>query len=109
MNDESLQRANAFLAAVSERVAVGEVLTDTPAEIGRALGMPDALSTARAGRALIARRRVEPANGSYRLLDARPVDAGEKESIGRRPRRARGAARSAGDGAAAAPAPRYTR
>ena len=49
MNDESLQRANAFLAAVSERVAVGEVLTDTPAEIGRALGMPDALSTARAG------------------------------------------------------------
>jgi hypothetical protein len=96
MNDESLQRANAFLAAVSERVAVGEVLTDTPAEIGRALGMPDALSTARAVRALIARRRLEPANGSYRLLDARPVDAGEKESIGRRPRRARGAARPRG-------------
>jgi hypothetical protein len=92
MNDESLQRANAFLLAVSERVAVGEVLTDTPAEIGRALGMPDALSTARAVRALIARRRLEPANGSYRLLDSRPVDAGEKESIGRRPRRARGAA-----------------
>ena len=60
MNDESLQRANAFLAAASERVAVGEVLTDTPAEIGRALGMPDALSTARAVRALIARRRLEP-------------------------------------------------
>src|SRR5436190_17803754 len=80
MNDESLQRANAFLAAVVERVAVGEVMTDTPAEIGRALGLPDALSTARAVRALIARRRLEPANGSYRLLDARPVDAGEKES-----------------------------
>src|SRR6476661_1240526 len=83
MNQESLQRANAFLAAVVERVAVGEVMTDTPAEIGRALGLPDALSTARAVRALIARRRLEPANGSYRLLDARPVDAGEKESIGR--------------------------
>src|SRR5438874_10430416 len=91
MNDESLQRANAFLAAVVERGAVGEVMTDTPAEIGRALGLPDALSTARAVRALIARRRLEPANGSYRLLDAKPVDAGEKESIGRRPRR--GAAR----------------
>ena len=75
MNQESLQRANAFLAAVVERVAVGEVMTDTPAEIGRALGLPDALSTARAVRALIARRRLEPANGSYRLLDARPVDA----------------------------------
>jgi hypothetical protein len=100
MNDESLQRANAFLAAVSERVAVGEILTDTPAEIGRALGMPDALSTARAVRALIARRRLEPANGSYRLLDARPVESGEKESIGRRPRRARGAARPRGGRAA---------
>jgi len=100
MNDESLQRANAFLAAVSERVAVGEVLTDTPAEIGRALGMPDALSTARAVRALIARRRLEPANGSYRLLDAKPVESGEKESIGRRPRRARGSARPHGERAA---------
>ena len=29
MNQESLQRANAFLAAVVERVAVGEVMTDT--------------------------------------------------------------------------------
>ena len=48
MNQESLQRANAFLAAVVERVAVGEVMTETPAEIGRALGLPDALSTARA-------------------------------------------------------------
>jgi hypothetical protein len=87
MNDESLQRANAFLAAVSERVAVGEVLPETPAEIGRVLGLPDPLSTARAVRALIARRRLEAANGSYRLLDAKPLEAGERESIGRRPRR----------------------
>ena len=89
MNDESLQRANAFLAAVSERVAVGEVLQETPAEIGRVLGLPDPLSTARAVRALIARRRLEAANGSYRLLDAKPLDAGERESIGRRPRRSK--------------------
>jgi hypothetical protein len=89
MNDESLQRANAFLAAVADRVAIGDVLDETPAEIGRALGLPDALSTARAVRALIARRRLEPANGSYRLLDPRPVDAGEKEALGRRPRKPR--------------------
>ncbi|HEX9300371.1 MAG TPA: hypothetical protein VF968_09610 [Actinomycetota bacterium] len=107
MNDESLQRANAFLAAVVERVAVGEVMTDTPAEIGRALGLPDALSTARAVRALIARRRLEPANGSYRLLDAKPVDAGEKESIGRRPRRGRGAAKPRG-GRGAGGSPGYS-
>src|SRR3954447_15317647 len=76
MNDESLQRANAFLAAVSERAAVGEVLQETPAEIGRVLGLPDPLSTARAVRALIARRRLEAANGSYRLLGATPPGAG---------------------------------
>ena len=87
MNDLSLQRANAFLAAVSQRVAVGETLQETPAEIGRDLDLPDPLSTARAVRALIARRRLEPANGSYRLLDARPLDPGERVSIGRRPRR----------------------
>src|SRR3954469_20101756 len=85
MNDESLQRANAFLAAVSERAAVGEVLQETPAEIGRVLGLPDPLSTARAVRALIARRRLEAANGSYRLLDATPLEAGGRESMGPRP------------------------
>jgi hypothetical protein len=89
MNDESLQRANAFLESVSRRVGVGEVLSDTPAEIGRELGFPDALSTARAVRALIARRRLEPASGSYRLLDARPVDPTEREALGRKPRATR--------------------
>jgi hypothetical protein len=87
MNDQSLERANAFLAAVADRVAVGDVLDETPAEIGRELQLPDPLSTARAVRALIARRRLEPAGGSYRLLDARPLEPGERESVGRRPRR----------------------
>ena len=88
MNDESLGRANAFLAAVGNRVTVGEVLSATPADIGREIGLPDALSAARAVRALIARRRLEPAQGSYRLLDLRPVESGERESV-ERPRRAR--------------------
>jgi hypothetical protein len=87
VNDESLARANGFLAQVASRVAVGEVLDDTPAEIGRELGFPDPLSTARAVRALIARRRLEPAHGSYRLLDVKPLEPGEKESLGRAPRR----------------------
>jgi hypothetical protein len=90
MNDESLARVNAFLASASARTPVGEVLTVTPAEIGRELGFPDALSTARAVRALIARRRLEAAQGSYRLLDATPVSADEKEAIGRSPRKKRG-------------------
>jgi hypothetical protein len=89
VNEQSLDRVNAFLAAVTARTAVGEVMSVTPAEIGRELGFPDALSTARAVRALIARERLEPAQGSYRLLDARPVEADEKESVGRRPRKPR--------------------
>ena len=91
MNPQSLERANAFLAAVAARTEVGSVLPGSPADIGRELSFPDPLATARAVRALIARRRLEPADGSYRLLDARPVGAGEREVIGRKPRKARAA------------------
>lgn len=80
------------------------MLPGTPADIGHELAFPDALSTARAVRALIARRRLEAAEGSYRLLDARPVDAGEREVLGRRPRKPRDTASSpAGRGAASSP------
>jgi hypothetical protein len=91
MNPQSLERANAFLAAVAARTEVGSVLPGSPADIGRELSFPDPLATARAVRALIARRRLEPADGSYRLLDARPVEDGEREVIGRKPRKARAA------------------
>jgi hypothetical protein len=89
MNEESLQRANDFLAAVSARTEVGAVMEVTPAEIGREIGLPDPLSAARAVRALIARRRLEPAQGSYRLVESRPVDPAERETIERPPRRPR--------------------
>jgi hypothetical protein len=107
VNEQSLDRVNAFLAAVAQRTQVGEVMRVTPAEIGRDLSFPDALSTARAVRALIARKRLEPALGSYRLLDARPVEAGEKEAIGRRPRAARGP-RATAPGRAEPGAARYS-
>jgi hypothetical protein len=89
VNEESLSRVNAFLAAVADRTEVGAVMDVTPAEVGRDLGFPDALSTARAVRALIARKRLEAAMGSYRLLDPDPVGASEKEALGRPPRRPR--------------------
>src|SRR5712691_2837185 len=107
MNPQSLDRANAFLAAVAARTEVGSVLPGTPADIGHALSFPDPLATARAVRALIARRRLEPADGSYRLLDARPVEAGEKEAVGRRPRKAR-QARRAGASTASPGGPTYS-
>jgi hypothetical protein len=87
VNEQSLERVNAFLAAVAERTQQGQLLDATPAELGRDLGFPDPLSIARAVRALVARRRLEPASGSYRLLDATPVAAGERETIERKSRR----------------------
>ena len=89
---------NAFLAAVADRTQVGAVMEVTPAEVGRDLGFPDALSTARAVRALIARKRLEAAMGSYRLLDADPVGASEKEAVGRPPRRPRAPRHAEADG-----------
>ncbi|TMK96611.1 MAG: hypothetical protein E6G40_10875 [Actinobacteria bacterium] len=65
--------------------------------------MPNPLAVARAVRALAARRRLEVEDGQYRLLDARPLEPGEPESVPRAPRRRkarrRGGARSepAGD------------
>jgi hypothetical protein len=89
VNEQSLERVNAFLAAVADRTDKGELLEATPAELGRELGFPDPLSIARAVRALVARRRLEPAGGSYRLLDSTPVAEGERETIERRSRRSR--------------------
>jgi hypothetical protein len=108
MNEQSLERVNAFLAAAAARTQVGAVLDVTPAEIGRELGFPDALSTARAVRALIARKRLEAAMGSYRLLDPRPVEADEKEAVGRRPRTSGGGRRAAGSGRRSADSAAYS-
>jgi uncharacterized membrane protein YccC len=83
MNQESLDRANAFLAAVAARVQPGETLETSPTELGRQIGVDEPLAAARAVRALLARRRLEAADGTYRLLDARPVEAGEPEQVPR--------------------------
>jgi hypothetical protein len=45
------------------------------------------LAVARAVRALAARRRVELEDGRYRLLDTKPLEPGEPESVPRAPRR----------------------
>jgi hypothetical protein len=86
VNQESLERANAFLAAVAARVQLGEMVDMTPAELGREIGVVEPLAAARAVRALLARRRLEAADGGYRLLDARRIEPGEREQIPR-PRR----------------------
>ena len=72
MNDQSLQAANAFLAAAASSIQAGDLLDRAPADIGQDAGLPNPLAVARAVRALAARRRLEVQDGKYRLLDARP-------------------------------------
>src|SRR5207247_782852 len=96
VNEESLRRANAFLAAISQKVEPGQELATTPADIGKEVGLPDPLAAARAVRALLARRRLEMSDGKYRLLDARPVEPGEPEAVPRAPRKKRASPASRG-------------
>lgn len=78
MNDESLGRANALLAAVAEQVSVGEVWSGVPSDLGRSSGIDDPLAVARAMRALLSRGRLQAVGDGYRLVEARPIEAGEK-------------------------------
>jgi chromosome segregation ATPase len=89
VNEESLQRANAFLAAVAARATVGELVDLSPAELGKEIGVVEPLAAARAVRALLARRRLEAVDGRYRLLDVSPIEAGEREQVPRPRRSAR--------------------
>ena len=89
MNQQSLDAANAFLRVAAESTPEGEVLKQPPAEIGKLAGLPNPLAVARAVRALAARRRLEVEDGQYRLLDAKPLEPGEPESVPRAPRKRR--------------------
>jgi chromosome segregation ATPase len=86
VNEESLRRANAFLEAIAEKAEPGSMIDVTPAELGKQVGVVEPLAAARAVRALLARRRLEAVDGRYRLLDTRPIEAGEREQVPRPPR-----------------------
>jgi hypothetical protein len=102
LNEQSLQAANAFLRVAASSTKPGDFLEQPPADIGREAGLANPLAVARAVRALAARRRLEVEDGRYRLLDPRPLDPGEPESVPRAPRRRKakrkGSARAEGPG-----------
>ena len=105
MNEQSLAAANDFLRVASATTQPGDFLDRAPTDIGKDAGLPNPLAVARAVRALAARRRLEAVEGKYRLLDAKPLDPGEPESVPRTPRRRKGRKR----GAARAEAPQGDR
>jgi hypothetical protein len=99
LNEQSLQAANAFLLVAASSVQVGDFLDKPPADIGKEAGLPNPLAVARAVRALAARRRLEVEDGRYRLLDPRPLEPGEPESVPRAPRRRKSRRKGASRGA----------
>ncbi|HEX2030921.1 MAG TPA: hypothetical protein VHL78_05925 [Actinomycetota bacterium] len=89
MNEQSRNESNALLAAAASRTAAGELITSSPAELAQEAGIEARLSVARAVRALMARGRIAQEGNRYRLLDPRPVEAGEQASVRRPVRRRR--------------------
>ena len=73
VNEESLQRANAFLAAVAARATVGELVDLSPAELGKEIGVVEPLAAAQGGpsaaRPAQARGRRRPVPPVGRLPD----------------------------------------
>jgi hypothetical protein len=95
LNEQSLAAANDFLRVASATTQPGDFLDRAPTDIGKDAGLPNPLAVARAVRALAARRRLEAVEGKYRLLDAKPLEPGEPESVPRTPRRRKGRKRGA--------------
>src|SRR4029453_12614981 len=73
MNEESLQRANAFLAAVAARATPGELVDLSPAELGKEIRVVEPRAAARAVRALLPRGRLGAVARRDRVLGVFPT------------------------------------
>jgi hypothetical protein len=89
VNEQSLAESNALLEAASRQTVQGELIRVTPAELAHEAGIDNRLSIARAVRALLARGRISQEGSGYRLLESRPLEAGEPASVHRPIRRRR--------------------
>ncbi|HEX9824549.1 MAG TPA: hypothetical protein VGB51_09195 [Actinomycetota bacterium] len=87
MNERSVEESNALLAAAARRAAPGEEIPVSPAELAIEAGIENRLAIARAVRALLSRGRLAQEGQGYRLLDARPLEPGERASVKRPVRR----------------------
>jgi len=87
VNERSIEESNALLAAAARRAAPGEEIPVSPAELANEAGIENRLAIARAVRALLSRGRLAQEGQGYRLLDARPLEPGERASVKRPVRR----------------------
>lgn len=81
MKDETLTKVNALLAELSKEAGPDGTVRRQPALIARSVGLKTGLETARAMRALLARKRVEGNDDGYRVINTEPIQPGEPLAI----------------------------
>ncbi len=81
VKQETLAKVNALLAKLAEEAGEDGVVGRPPAALASSVGLGPGLETARAMRALLARRRLENSEGGYRVVSTQPIEPGEPLAI----------------------------
>jgi hypothetical protein len=99
MKEETLAKVNALLAELAREAAPDGSITKSPAVVAISVGLGSGLETARAMRALLARKRVVGGENGYRVVSAEPITPGEPLAIvPQRKKRTRAGAEAAATG-----------
>lgn len=81
MKEETLAKVNALLAELAKAAGPDGSIQRSPAQIATSVGLGPGLETARAMRALLARKRVEGGETGYRIISIEPIVPGEPLAI----------------------------
>ena len=81
MKEETLAKVNALLAELAKEADPDGAITKSPAVVATTVGLSSGLETARAMRALLARKRVVGGETGYRLVSTEPITPGEPLAI----------------------------
>ncbi len=99
MKEETLAKVNALLAELAREAGPDGAIAKSPALVATTVGLSSGLETARAMRALLARKRVVGGENGYHLVSAEPITPGEPLAIvPQRKKRSRAAAETAATG-----------
>lgn len=81
VKDETLQKVNDLLAELAKEAGPDGTVRRAPALVAEQVGLKTGLETARAMRALLARKRIENDETGYRIISTDPIQPGEPLAI----------------------------
>jgi Xaa-Pro aminopeptidase len=81
VKDETLQKVNDLLAELAKEAGPDGTVRRAPALVAEQVGLRTGLETARAMRALLARKRIENDDSGYRIISTDPIQPGEPLAI----------------------------